>query len=428
MIIWLLVAIFLVITYLLAKEDLLWAIGWMIFMAPSYIVRLNFFGIPTNALELGVYVVFLVWIIRIIRGKSIFRWRKFYWLPLILLFVALISIILVADDRKMSLGLWKGWIFDPILIFLIVSCEFRKLAQISWIKSGFLFLVGMLGTIGIWQWLTGNIDTVDGRLAVFFTSANYLAMLLASGLSFLLAGFLMEKKRKWWEIFFLVLGLWALIASGSFISVFALVLTVGWMVLAGWQKKGNVILWVIFGCVLVAAIFFGTQIGSERMSNMLDLSKRSSVTVRMQVWQTAWAMVADNPVVGIGLGNFEKKYIEYLPSVVANPLEWRMLHAHNFWLQTWLTMSIFGLLVFLMIVIYSWWLGMRMIKRLEKQFWVVYGLMGYLLSFVLVGLLDTPYYKNDFSLIFWIMIGLLIALTKILQKEKRYLKKMGKKI
>jgi len=152
------------------------------------------------------------------------------------------------------------------------------------------------------------------------------------------------------------------------------------------------------------------------------------VTVRLQVWQTAWSLVAKNTVWGIGLGNFEKKYLEYLPTVVSNPLEWRMLHAHNFWLQTWLTLSIFGLLIFLLIVVYGWWLGLRIIKRSLKQHWLVYGLMAYLLSFILVGFLDTPYYKNDFSFIFWLMIGLMIALAKILLNRKRFMKKEGKKL
>lgn len=420
-----LVVIFLVITYLLAKQDVLWGVGWLTFLVPSYIVRLSIFGIPTNALELGIYVVVLVWAIKLLRKKSRWSGSSFDWWPSLLLLVSLVSILIVSDDKKMSLGLWKGWLLDPILLYFVVKNEFKRIVQLAWVRSGFVFLVAMLGMIGFWQWLTGNIDTTDGRLAVFFSSANYLAMLLVPGLIVLLAIFLVEKRWRWWELVIWGIGVWALIATGSYISVVAFVLAAIWLGMAVWRKKTSLLLWVILGGVLVTGMFLGTQWGSERMNSMIDLSSRSSVTVRLQVWQTAWALVEKNPVWGIGLGNFEKKYLEYLPKVVTNPLEWRMLHAHNFWLQSWLTVSIFGLLIFGVIIIYNWWLGLRLLKRFEGKNWFLYAFLGYLLSLILIGLLDTPYYKNDFSFICWLMIGILNGLAGNILFKKKKVEKSG---
>ncbi len=423
MIVWIIILTFLAVTYFLAKRDLLWAVGWLLFLVPAYLLRVSIFGLPSNALELGIYVVFGAWLIKLLRKKSRMRWNNFNWLIVLLLVVSLLTSWLVSADKKMSLGLWKGWLIDPFLIYLVVSSEFKRQAQIVWIRSGFLFLVAMLSLVGVWQLLIGNIDMVDGRLAVFFSSANYLAMLLVPALLFLLASFWQRNKLIWWEMVIFILGVGVLIATGSYISLGAFLLAAGWLGLMAWRKSGNWMLGVILVGMLIAGIFLATQWGTERMNNMLDLSRRSSITVRLQVWQTAWSLIGEYPVWGIGLGNFEQKYFDKIGSVLVDPLEWRMLHAHNFWLQTWLTLSVFGLIIFAWIVIYTWWLGLKIWKSKDGKKWYIGGLLAMLLSFVLTGILDTPYYKNDFSFIFWLMVGLLVAAKEILIGDKKRARK-----
>ncbi len=65
---------------------------------------------------------------------------------------------------------------------------------------------------------------------------------------------------------------------------------------------------------------------------------------RMALWQAGWDMALDNPIVGIGPGNYEAVYPRYF--VDANWTE-PLPHAHNYYLNTFAELGIIGLAVFL---------------------------------------------------------------------------------
>ena len=71
-----------------------------------------------------------------------------------------------------------------------------------------------------------------------------------------------------------------------------------------------------------------------------------SLVERMAHWQAGWAIAVDNPVVGIGPGNWDKVYEDYyLPG-------WResLGHAHNYYLNTLVELGAIGLAIFMVFV------------------------------------------------------------------------------
>ena len=384
---------------------------WLtIFSFPLYMVRFEVVGIPTTLLEIFIYSSWLAWAIinRRILWASIKEVFKPFWGGLLFLGVGLLLGVVVSDDVFGSLGIIKGWFVGPLLLyFLIIQLvDSKKIAD-------FLtpLLISSLGISGlaIWQVITQNFLTVDGRASAWFTSANYLSLYLVP---VLLLGLIVinEKdiRKKVLVIFSWVLGLVALYFSFSYGGWLTLILAgFAW----GFIYRRRHWKWWLGGLVVPFLIFL-SQLGSERFIRMLDFSERSSVSVRVQVWQTAWLMTKENWETGVGLGQFQDKYLEFANRVFVSPFETLMLHSHNLFLQFVLETGVFGLIGFVWILIHH-------IKKMIQRFSGPAGVLGITLGAILIhGLIDVTYWKNDLSAIFWLVMALIIVWNR--QETKTY--------
>jgi O-antigen ligase len=291
----------------------------------------------------------------------------------------------------------------------------------KFIQLAFVFLLSMMGFLAIWQFVTGTAITDDGRISTFFTSANYLAMLMMPVLLFVLAKFLVEKKAWWWEITAWIMGLAALILSASYVGLISFVLGSLFLTWVIYTKSIKSFLMVVLAGVVLSAVFVNFQSDQSRLHKMIDLSERSSVTVRLEVWQTAMYMIKNTGLVGIGLGNFEEKYLEYAPQIFHPPMEWKMLHAHNLYLHTWLSVTFFGMLLLIGMVLVWWTMAVRLLRK--REYYWLYASLAILLAWAVGGLFDTPYYKNDLSFLFWSVLAMVTASANIQNTEIKNLTK-----
>ena len=72
----------------------------------------------------------------------------------------------------------------------------------------------------------------------------------------------------------------------------------------------------------------------------------------------------------------------------------------------WLTTGVLGILGFLGVLGYVIWLGLKNPNPLKNI--VLAGLA----VIILQGLVDTPYFKNDLSVLFWLVLGNMLILNK----------------
>jgi len=372
------------------------------------------FGIPTTALELGIYLIFVLFFIKVAKGEIDLRWRNFYILPICWVLIGLVSAVIVSDNRIASLGLWKGWILDPVLLFMVVQGSLKYKSQINFIYHAFVFLMGMMGFLAIWQFVTGTAITFDGRISTFFESANYLAMLMVPSLLFVLARFIKDKKFLVYEIVFWILGLVALLLSASYIGLMGFLLGGLFLSWSVFTKNIKGFLLIILGGVLLATVFVVVQPDPDRLTKMIDLTQRSSVSVRVEVWEASIELVKENGFWGIGLGNFQDKYFNIIGSLFDPPMEWNMLHAHNVYLQSWLEMTMIGMFLFIGIILTVWTKTITLLKNVD-YYWL-YAILAILLVWTVGGLFDISYYKNDLSFIFWLMIALAIGTRDMYKK------------
>ena len=113
-------------------------------------------------------------------------------------------------------------------------------------------------------------------------------------------------------------------------------------------------------------------------------------------------MLEKNPFFGIGAGNFQKNYLALQPYFPPY-LEWAVPHPQNLFLSFWLESGLLGLISFVGILYFSM---QPLLKKesVKKNTPSAKLLVAFFIYIIIVGLFDTPYWKNDLSAIFWIFI------------------------
>lgn len=394
-----------------------WAVLVLLASLSAYVVRWNIFGIPTTWLELGIYSVTLV---SIIRGDWLV-WLKLDptkllpWLvPLLIWLGAGILGILVAPDVVLALGVWKGFIIDPLLLSLLVVTLFfwTKLKE-KWYQDVIVSLViGAVFTtiLAMCQsWLTAA-----SRLQSGYDSPNVLAMYLSP---ILVAGiFWFIKVYNRILIWKKLLWLAALIIIGSGVvltdSYTAILSVLGALIIGGIIHYRNDLA-VIAGIIFIAlsllvpwfSVFWGSNLLIGHTNSTYGIT---SGEVRYLLWKQAIEFIKERPLFGLGLGQWQYEF-----TVVAGQAGWlsiknpglaielfhSSLYPHNLWLTTWLAAGLLGLVSLI-------WLLYKVFKQAQNTSTAI--LVAVLSVQIIHGTLDTPFWKNDLAVLWWLPIMIAI--------------------
>ncbi|MBI4709333.1 MAG: O-antigen ligase family protein [Candidatus Portnoybacteria bacterium] len=385
------------------------ALYLVIIFLPLYILKVKLFIIPFNVLEILIWFLFAVWILRgAYRNIDLSKFKDFLW-PVVLILGGVILGLFISDNFKISAGIFKGWFLTPLIFALILVGELKgdeKKKNIFW---SFYISAVLVAIIALSYYIGGKV-TFDGRLSAFFLSPNHLAMYLAPGFLAGLGLFGLTDSRKQR----------ILLAAGLFICGLSIYFTFSYLawisVLAAaafwpiikfkWLDKNDKKL-LLIGCllfvILLAGLFF-SQFGSEKLDNLLH-SDRSSWQSRLMIWRAAGEIIKDHPILGIGAGMFQGYYLKYQSRFSVPYLEWAVPQPHNLFLAFWLQAGLAGLvgLIWLLAVFFK--KTFSLLKNKNQLALILIILMGYI---ILHGLLDTTYFKNDSAVIFWIIIALAI--------------------
>lgn len=364
---------------------------------PFYIWRFEIGPIPSTLLEVLIYLTFLVALVggflKNIRSRGAVVWGGLFVLA------GLIG-VLVDPDKMRALGLWKAYFVDGYLFFLVIlSLGPGSLKKIT----GFILASGLLTALVALVAFGVGLKTNGGRLLdLNRLSPNYLAMFLSP---ILIIGFvkirekIALKKSFWWlasACLIILIALYLTGSRGAIVAVGAglLVLLYDLTAKSSYKKVGR---WTL---VILAIILLSATAWFFRPDFTDHARKATSSNIRYYIWSTSVEMIRKNPIWGVGLSNYQPYFKELTKTRVNYPefIAPQALTAHNLYLQFYLTTGIFGLLVFLALVASS-------------HFWQLKNLApsAALLAILAYGLVDTPFFRNDLALVFWILIGLLAA-------------------
>lgn len=323
----------------------------------------------------------------------------------LLLGSALLS-LLVTEYFRLSLRELRTLILEPVLSFYLLLYWFPGRAiglPLAGLLAGAVG-IALAGLLGLpFGWGTSTAEGV-ARLQALYPSANHLGLLLGRALPWLIALAWLVRRWRWPAL------------SGAALVTTALAATFS---LGSWLGSGAALLFVVGALggrrlLALAAVGAGliglAALALLRVERVWSHLQPGSGTTyfRLQVWQSALAMVRDHPLLGVGLDNFlylyQQDYI--LPGALAEP---NLSHPHNFALHFWLQLGLLGLVAALWLIGSALRLAWRALSGtcdpLTRA--LVVGAIGSLIDFLLHGSIDNSYFLPDLALVFWLTMAII---------------------
>jgi len=374
-----------------------------ILLAPLYVVRFNVGSYPSTLLEILVGLTVVAWIFEKIWSKSFDLRFTISDLPVALFFSAAVVSVVVSPDKRGALGVLKAYFVEPLLIYFVIKDTIRS-------KKDWRLLFLSLALSGLWvallailQGLTGWAtfapwESSQGRAHAVYNTANAVGLYLGP-IIFLVLGTV--KEFKVFRVFGIVLMILATILSKSAGAVVGLVGGLGifgpeprWV-----QGKGK----LLIGLATLVGIlfFFNISTFTPNVNDPYVRETNNTLQFRLCLWEGARDLLLDKPIFGAGLSGFKELYAEKYFTCDAEPLE----YPHNWILNFWTEMGVLGLVGFLLLlVMYFRNVGSHLSDKRTR--WLALGFAAAMVYWLIHGLVDVPYFKNDLSLEFFVLVGL----------------------
>ena len=285
-----------------------------------------------------------------------------------------------------------------VALYVIVS-QFvgahRLQRQIAWVLT---ITAAVAAIIALRSYFIG--DTVVATLPE--ANPSDFAFILATTLP--LSFWLLEDAPRWRVPLFAAIGL---IASASVLSLsrgtmVGLAAGLAWMVLV---DRRHVRLVLVGGVLALAVALLVIRSDPSRFETALLYKQKVAdynVTTRYDAWNAAAELAVENPLLGVGPGNFRFYYNEQ----TGRPVGTHNLYvAHNAYLDVAAELGLLAMILFLL------YLGMMM-SRLTVAARRGYGLPGYALALrvsLLVAIVSAIFVSEQYYAPFWLLGGLATA-------------------
>src|SRR5690606_17687916 len=152
-------------------------------------------------------------------------------------------------------------------------------------------------------------------------------------------------KVLWWACVFVV-GL-MIIASSSRGAALGLAAVLGYLWLISPRKVLTLMGVTLLGSILLS---YASDLFFERMATLGNYAEEGSAMGRITAWTAGLQMMFDNPLTGVGAGNFATSFgSDYLPKDVVGPYPW--LTAHSIYFLIIGELGIPGIVALLVIII-----------------------------------------------------------------------------
>jgi O-antigen ligase len=279
---------------------------------------------------------------------------------------------------------------------------------VDWMTAGAV-AVSLLALV---QFVSGsNVITAEGvfRVRGLYGSPNNLALFLGRTFPVALCLAAFGRRRRW---------AYALAALPQLAALFLTfsrgALLVGLpaaLLFIGIVRRGRT-LWAMLGGIAAIVAGLIPLAGTERIASLFRAGEGTTF-LRLNLWRSAWAMIRDHPLRGVGLDNFLYAYrTRYIL-----PAAWEernLSHPHNILLDWWTRLGILGVvtLVWLLAAFFS--TAARLYRRLADPTLraLALGLMASMVNFLAHGLVDNSFFLTDLALVFALTLGVVALLRR----------------
>ncbi len=364
---------------------------------PFYWIKFKLFGIPLNVLEIpAILTIILFYFFKRREICSIFLRKEL--IVFLIILIGLFLSMFFAQDKLSALGIIKSWFIIPFLFGLAAKEIFQE--QKERVLSALLASGALIVAIGLIYWFLGNL-TYDGRLKAFYESPNYLAMYLA--LVFILNWQFLPKNKTKTVILIgiqtvILLVLFKTHSEGVWLALMgSLAVSFIFIKFENFKKIIIALLILILLVGIVLPILFG--LNKDLVLEKFNIAYRSSEHSRLMIWQSAVEIIKENWLLGVGAGNFQNVYLDFQKRFKELYLEWSAPQPHNIFLAFWLESGLLGLIGFLLL----FFLIIRSALNIQDNKKAKFLFLAFFLYIIFHGFIDTTYWKNDLSFVFWLI-------------------------
>jgi putative inorganic carbon (hco3(-)) transporter len=380
--------------------------------SPTYVLRPHVGPFPTTALE-------IILLPALAAGLYAFRDRlplvSPLLLPALLLLAAAILDTVFAPDRRAALGLLKAYFVEPMLAGLVVAAMARSQPRARLLLAALAVagsLIAVANIVVAIHALVNHSFSVVTPPVVIYTSANAIPLYLEPLVAFALPLAVFDEDRRTRALAAAFVAL-STIATGLSFSRAGWLTLIAQVVLVALFSRWRWRL-IIAAAAVVAAAFALSRRVRDRVLVELDLSSpANTIVLRLSLWKSTLNMLSHRPLFGGGLSGFKASIQPYRdPAYHEN-----QIYPHNLFLNFWAETGLLGLLAFLWLMVQVVRSGLRGLHAGGWARIMAIGVLGLVLSFLVHGLLDAPYFKNDQALAFWVLLG--IQLGSVLEYRSR---------
>ncbi len=181
------------------------------------------------------------------------------------------------------------------------------------------------------------------------------------------------------------------------------------------KNKRNLIVGMLVMVLCMIGVFSVSLELSARLRTIGNPSSQHSVTERFSIWRSAVNIWKDYPVIGIGVGQFEKAYqTKYcLPDSTdyKRSMEKRLGHPHNNLLLIFSEAGVFGGVTFLLFFVLLMWFSLHGWWQTKDVLYLI--LLSILIGTQLHGITDTNIKMTVVSKAYWFLIGITLQLIAV---------------
>ncbi|MCF6277049.1 MAG: O-antigen ligase family protein [Candidatus Magasanikbacteria bacterium] len=403
---------FFILFIIFAWKRFFWACFLVILLLPSYLVRFSFGQIPTTFLELMIGIIFIFWLIRLFnednrklaqnRAKKLFDNHKSLLFAIGIFVIGAVINITISIDLRSALGEFKAFYVEPIIFAFILYTSIEDKKQVNNLIFALVLSGFATAILAIYQHFTGfmvpysfweNRDTY--RVTGWWGFPNGVGIYLAPIIPLAIYLFVNYKNKiiQTTSLLFVPLALLAIFyakSTGALIGVLA-----GLFFLLLFNKFTKISVIIASIAVFLFVMFAPMASGIKQEILLQDRSGQ----LRINMWGETVELLRHNPIFGVGLASYQKAIYPYRID------KWIEIfhHPHNQFLTMWVNIGIVGLFGFILIL---FWFFKTAFKN--KNIF----LLSAMIVFVIIGLVDSPYIKNDMAIIFWLLPTFLLLFNE----------------
>lgn len=332
--------------------------------------------------------------------------RTPYDVLIALLLLAGLVGIAVAPDHARALGIYRAYFVEAVAVFYIAvdllrSREEVRTVLIAAAAGSAIMAVGQIVSFAL-VFASHRLQLGDAP-AFLNTTPNAVAMYLEPPLAFALAFAAFPSRPRERVVALPLLGLLLVamtltLSRASYLAMSVLVVVV-LLSLQGsrWRLRALAVVVLIAGAVLEVPFI-----------NQRIVTLGYSAALRLSIYGQALRMLSQRPIFGAGISGFPVRVAPFRP-----PTQEIQLYPHDIWLTTWSELGLLGLLAFALIFFGLLWRGARAIPQTSDIYRpLLWGAVGSLILYSVHGLFDSPYWKNDLSVEFWVLAALLVVAVR----------------